>query len=424
MANSPPETRAAAHKTMAKIKEDIEQKIKDAANILDVMEDLGVSLHKSGVEYTGLCPFHKGTKFGNFKVNPRKNIATCFGDCCRSWTPIDALMEGANMTYPEALRHLAATYNIYIDEEPAPKVKRVCKPRPPMPAETTKKWIVWDLVANKDTLIKPYMHHPESNALLTWLLNLPMSAEHKRNLRNMIELYLVGTSLNGYTKGWVMWPQVDMNLKIRDIKLMAYHQDGHRDKAWNPNWMSAMLAKAGKLDKEIYDVHRCLFGLHLAKIYPDAEVCLVESEKTAVICSAFSDPRKKIWMACGGLQFFKPEMVSDLVAANRYIVVYPDIDGKDKWQKVIEDINYPRMSMTDRMQPIGHGKGIYNPALDGPKADIADIMVRIISNPETHQSVTEVMTETEAEKIARQLGKPEKAEDIQYLMDKLDLVRV
>lgn len=412
---------------MSKIKPEIEQKIRDAANILDVMEDLGVSLKKagkSGVEYTGLCPFHKGTKFGNFKVNSRKNIATCFGDCCRSWTPIDALMEGANMTYPEALRHLAATYNIYIDDEPAPKVKRVCKPRPPMPAETTKKWIVWDLVANKDTLIKPYMHHPESNALLTWLLNLPMSAEHKRNLRNMIELYLVGTSLNGYTKGWVMWPQVDMNLKIRDIKLMAYHQDGHRDKAWNPNWMSAMLAKAGKLDKEIYDVHRCLFGLHLAKIYPDAEVCLVESEKTAVICSAFSDPNKKIWMACGGLQFFKPEMVSDLVAANRYIVVYPDIDGKDKWQKVIEDINYPRMSMTDRMQPIGQGKGIYNQALDGPKADIADIMVRIISNPETQQSVTEVMAETEAEKIARQLGKPEKAEDIQYMMNKLDLVRV
>ena len=84
MANSPPETRAAEHKTMAKIKEDIEQKIKDAANILDVMEDLGVSLHKSGVEYTGLCPFHNGTKFGNFKVNPRKNIATCFGDCGKS----------------------------------------------------------------------------------------------------------------------------------------------------------------------------------------------------------------------------------------------------------------------------------------------------------------------------------------------------
>lgn len=407
---------------MPKIDEHIAQRIKDSANIMDVMSDLGVQLHKRGKEYIGLCPFHKGTKLGNFKVNSRKNIATCFGDCCKSWTPIDALMEGANMTYSEALRHLAATYNIYIDEEPAPKVKRVCKPRPQIPTETKKKWIVWDLADNKDTLIKPYMRHTDSNALLTWMLNLPMSAEHKRNLRNMMELYFVGTSLNGYTKGWVMWPQVDMNLKIRDIKLMAYHTDGHRDKARNPNWMSAMLANVGKLDKEIYDVHRCLFGLHLAKVFADAEVCLVESEKTAVICSAFCDPNRKIWMACGGLQFFKPEMIADLVTANRYIVVYPDVDGADKWAKVIEDIGYNRMSMTAKMRPVP--AGLYDPALDGPKADIADIMIRIISNPVAAEKVTDAMAETEAERIARELGAPDKAEAIQYMMDKLDLQRV
>ena len=410
-------------KTMAKIKEDIEQKIKDAANILDVMEDLGVSLKKagkSGVEYTGLCPFHKGTKLGNFKVNTRKNIATCFGDCCKSWTPIDALMEGANMTYPEALRHLAATYNIYIDEEPAPKVKRVCKPRPTIPTETKKKWIVWDLAANKDTLIKPYMRHTESNALLTWMLNLPMSAEHKRNLRNMMELYFVGTSLNGYTKGWVMWPQVDMNLKIRDIKLMAYHMDGHRDKAWHPNWMSAILANAGKLDKEIYDVHRCLFGLHLAKIFPNAEVCLVESEKTALLCSAFCYPEEKIWMACGGLTFFKPDMLNDLIASNRYIVVYPDIDGKDKWAKVIEDIGYARMTMTKKMKPVSQG-GVYDPTVDDPKSDIADIMVRFITHPESENAIAKAMKETEAEKACRLLGLSEIHEGVATLIDKLDL---
>ena len=408
---------------MAKIKDDIEQRIKDAANILDVMEDLGVQLHKSGVEYTGLCPFHNGTKLGNFKVNPRKNIATCFGDCCKSWAPIDALMEGLHLTYPEALRHLAATYNIYIDDDPKPQVKKVRKPRPPMPPEPPKKWIMWDLVANNDTLIKPFMRHTESNALLTWMLSLPMSAEHKRNLRNMMELYFVGTSLNGYTKGWVMWPQVDMNLKIRDIKLMAYHPDGHRDKAWTPNWMSARLAKVGKLDKDQYDIHHCLFGLHLAKVFPNAEVCLVESEKTALLCSAFCDPNEKIWMACGGLSWFKPDMLNDLIAANRYIVVYPDIDGKDKWTKVIENIGYARMSMTAKMSPVSQG-GVYDPAVDDPKSDIADIMVRIITHPEPAKAIEQAMTETEAEKIARQLGRPDKAEDLQYLMDKLDLQRV
>lgn len=402
---------------MAKIDEHIAQRIKDSASILDVMSDLGVELHKAGVEYTGHCPFHNGRTIGNFKVNPRKNIATCFGDCCKTWNPIEAVMEGLNMTYPEALRHLAAMYNIYIDDEPKPQVRRVCKPRPPMPPEPPKRWTVWPI-----DILDAYLHKP--NVLTTWMLNLPMSDEHRNNLREMLDRYYVGTSAQGYTAGWIMWPYVDMELRVRDIKFMRYLDNGHRDKERHPTWMNYLLSTIGQFDRETCKPILCLFGLHLAKIYPDAEVCLVESEKTAVICSAFSDPHKKIWMACGGLQFFKPEMVSDLVAANRYIVVYPDIDGKDKWQKVIEDINYPRMSMTDRMQPIGQGKGIYNPVLDGPKADIADIMIRIISNPETQQSVTEVMVETEAEKIARQLGHPEKAEALQYLMDKLDLVRV
>ena len=400
---------------MPKIDEHIAQKIKDSANIMDVMADLGVTLHKSGTEYVGLCPFHNGTKFVNFKVNPRKNIATCFGDCCKTWGPIDAVMEGMGLTYPEALRHLAASYNIYIDDEPKPQVKKVYKPRPPQPPEPEKTWSVWPIA-----FAKKYMHEP--NVLKTWMLNLPMADEHKQRLREMIEQYYVGTSMNGYTHGWVVWPYVDMKDRVRNMKFMHYHEDGHRDKKWNPNWMSAMLAKAKMWDSEKNKVVLCCFGEHLASKYPDAEVCLVESEKTAVICSAFCNPNKKIWMACGGLQFFKPEMIADLVNANRYIVVYPDVDGADKWAKVIEDIGYNRMSMTAKMRPVP--AGLYDPALDGPKADIADIMIRIISNPVAAEKVTDAMAETEAERIARELGAPDKAEAIQYMMDKLDLQRV
>ena len=103
------------------------------------------------------------------------------------------------------------------------------------------------------------------------------------------------------------------------------------------------------------------------------------------------------------------------------IVVYPDVDGADKWAKVIEDIGYPRMSMTAKMRPVP--AGLYDPQQDGPKADIADIMIRIISNP-VPAAIDEVMAETEAERIARELGNPDKAEVLQYMMDKLNLVRV
>ena len=116
-------------------------------------------------------------------------------------------------------------------------------------------------------------------------------------------------------------------------------------------------------------------------------------------------------MACGGLNFFKPDMLNELIAANRYIVVYPDADGAEKWAKVIENIGYSRMSMTTKMQDIEHG-GLYNPILDGPKADIADIMIRMMNGVE----------ETLAEKVARRLHCPERVDALNDFITKLGLV--
>ena len=388
---------------MAKIKDDIVQKIKDSANIVDVIEDAGIDLHKSGVRYQGLCPFHGDRNLGSFTVNPRMNIYYCFS-CGAKGDPIKFVQEYYKKSYQDALRYLAAMYNIWIDDTPAPKVEKRA-PRPKLPPL---KWTVWDYM-----IVKTYLHHTEDNTLLTWMLNLPMSDEHKRNLRNNIEWYMVGTSLKGYTSGWTIFPQVDMDLKLRDMKFMAYKPDGHRDKAHNPNWMSSMLAKVGQFNPDTQCVKRCLFGLHLATDHKEAEVCLVESEKTALLCSAFSDPRKRIWMAVGGLQFLTADMIEPLIKENRYIVLFPDADGMAKWKDVMDAIGYERMSMTGTMRPVSEG-GMYDPVKDGPKADIADIMIRLMSD----------IPETEAEKVARMLGAHDSAPVLEYMMDKLDLQRV
>ena len=61
------------------IDENIEQKIRDAACIVDVLTDgLGVELHRSGANYVGLCPFHEDKHVGSFVVSEAKNICTCF----------------------------------------------------------------------------------------------------------------------------------------------------------------------------------------------------------------------------------------------------------------------------------------------------------------------------------------------------------
>lgn len=89
------------------------EKIKDAANIVDVVSEF-VTLRKSGSNYKGLCPFHN-EKNPSFIVSPARGTCHCFG-CGRGGNPIGFIMEHEQVTYPEALRWLAKKYHIEIRE--------------------------------------------------------------------------------------------------------------------------------------------------------------------------------------------------------------------------------------------------------------------------------------------------------------------
>lgn len=377
------------------ISPDIEAQIKQAAKIADVIADAGYTLQRRGTTLQCLCPFHEDRHIGSFVVNVRNNYYKCFS-CKASGDPVKFVREYYGKTYVEALRYLAAMYGIYIDNEPVPTVTKR-EPRQPVPPTVM---AYWDA-----EIIKPNMHH--ENNLLTWMLSLPWQPEHLRNLKNAIELYCVGTSLKGYTQGWAMFPQIDEQLRLRDVKFMAYNPDGHRVKDAKGNgkadWMRAMMERNGQFNSDTYHVEHCLFGLHLAKVFQKAEICIVESEKSAILCSAFTDPSERLWLATGGKQF-KPEQLRPLIDANRYIVLYPDIDGYGEWKSRMNAIGYPRMSMSNKVTEL-------HIAADGPKADIADIMVRMMHG----------ITETEAEKVARRLHLTRCPEPLEKLINKFDL---
>src|SRR6185295_18036767 len=83
-----------------------------------------IRLKKRGANYLGLCPFHN-EKTPSFTVSPAKEIYKCFG-CGRSGNSISFLMEHEKFSYVEALRWLAAKYNVEIEEtETSPEVKQV-----------------------------------------------------------------------------------------------------------------------------------------------------------------------------------------------------------------------------------------------------------------------------------------------------------
>ncbi len=92
---------------------------------IDIVEIVGsfVKLKKRGTNYIGLCPFHN-EKSPSFTVSAAKEIYKCFG-CGRSGNSISFLMEAEKYSYAEALRWLAAKYNVEIEEtETSPEYKQ------------------------------------------------------------------------------------------------------------------------------------------------------------------------------------------------------------------------------------------------------------------------------------------------------------
>ena len=86
-----------------------------SANLINVVEESGVKLKKSGAWlYNGICPFHN-EKDGSFYVNTRTNTYKCYG--CGAWgNAIDFLVKRNGLTFLEAARKLAGKYNITIEE--------------------------------------------------------------------------------------------------------------------------------------------------------------------------------------------------------------------------------------------------------------------------------------------------------------------
>lgn len=68
-------------------------------------------------------------------------------------------------------------------------------------------------------------------------------------------------------------------------------------------------------------------------------MALVESEKTAVICSLLLP--EYTWLAIGGKSQFNDRL---MVLKGRKVTAFPDIDGYDEWRKKAK--NYPMLDIT------------------------------------------------------------------------------
>lgn len=95
------------------IPEDAIRSIRESCSIVDVISDY-VSLKKTGINHRGLCPFHS-EKTPSFFVNESRRTFYCFG-CSEHGDVFAFLMKRENMSFMEAVRHLAQRCGIPLPE--------------------------------------------------------------------------------------------------------------------------------------------------------------------------------------------------------------------------------------------------------------------------------------------------------------------
>lgn len=360
---------------MATIDKQTIEKIKDAASIVDVIGDF-YDLKKKGVNYECLCPFHDDRHLGSFKISPKKNTYSCYS-CGAHGNSVDFLMAKQGLSYPDALRWLAKKYSIVIPEDEKESwsdrlnaiIEKAKQAEARRLSERQQPKILYLPLETPAEMMK----NTNDSDLVRWLYSLPWNDDQRGRLPKMIKNYAVGVSRDGLSVFW----QIDEQARVHTGKMMRYKSDGHRDKDsdYNFDWVHSKLFRQHVYNEEEYDYETCLFGQHLLPFCPNAQINLVESEKTALIMATYhGGMTQNLWLATGGLQFFDRKHIQVLIDQGRDIVVYPDKDGSKAWAErtlqLIKETVYKKLKVnptiiSNQWQPC-----------DGPKADIADITIR------------------------------------------------
>lgn len=365
---------------MPKIREDIITAVNDTAKIEDVVGDF-VELRKSGVNLTGLCPFHQDKHDGNFIVRPSTvsekrggNTYRCFV-CNKKGGPVQFLMDAEHMTFPDAIRYLGKKYCIEVDDVPINWTPPPPRPTPPpLPVlEIPRTWV------SKTMDMK--------SIFTEWIWSIRWDSAQKSRIREVFWLYCVGGWRDGRTVFWL----IDNKGLPRSAKLMQYKADGHRDKERNPGWIYNQEGCRQICKPDDHEILKPLFGMHLLNRYPKATVHIVESEKTAILMAiAYGNHARQVWMACGGIENLNREKLKPIIDQKRDIILYPDRDGIQKWKAKAENLHYDKVVVDEK--PV---TSWWQPC-DGEKADIADVVIRIIQSKRIYKNVEELVEDMPA----------------------------
>ncbi|WP_372744432.1 DUF6371 domain-containing protein [Lutibacter sp.] len=152
-------------------------------------------------------------------------------------------------------------------------------------------------------LVLQFLNYKPENNLLQYLRN----TYNEKKVDFIKKLYYIGTSKDG---GTVFW-SINKKGLVQKAKVSYYKKDGKRT-----NYFKVPYKKED-------GYYNCLFGEHLIDLpeNKNKSIILVESEKTAIVCSLHLP--EFIWLAYGGINGLTNNKIEILVG--RKVILAPDI---------------------------------------------------------------------------------------------------
>lgn len=306
------------------------ERIKEQTYLPDIVAE-NVTLRRSGNGFVGCCPFHgdKSPSLHLFAPTSDKGYWTykCFG-CGKSGDAIQYLIERDDLSFSDASKTLAERLSLSVTDKPyhgAKKTPSWSKEPPKNPFYLS----IADVVINRQSAKSDFCQ---------WLVTMfPYD-----DVKAAVERYHLGTTNDGHVIFW----RIDAKGFVRSGKIMKYGSDGHRlrnGEKDTTDWIHARLrnqwqrshderikdifrriGKANPMTPDKWQLNQTLFGLHILHDAPkDTPLCIVESEKTAVIMSIIKPDF--IWLSCGGYSMLDVCLLNSLdVLKGHRVLVFPD----------------------------------------------------------------------------------------------------
>lgn len=287
------------------------QKIWDLS-ILDVASKLQIKYGSRGKFRKCKCFMHADKNPSMwFKVS--NNTWSC-PVCNKGGGLVSLVRKHEGLSFEEAVRWIARQFDIEVEEEPV----RYRPLRMYNPPKNIQPMQVQQQQQQPMQIDAQYVVRSASTSTVFCRSLVSTGILTAEQMQSAASLYHLGATRDG---GVIFW-YIDQHQQPVEGKVMWYGEDCHRDHSRDPSTISSRLKTAGMFPKD-WNAGVCLFGQHLVA-GDERTIAIVESEKTAVICSQIMP--EYVWLACGGLSRLRPEAFMPL--KGHRIIVFPDTDPK------------------------------------------------------------------------------------------------